>query len=65
MFFNKGFTSVCLGRVEGVDLGNLGDKVGVKFNGVVIGMVQRKLVMSFLREDVSEVFTPFWDDRFP
>ena len=48
MFFNKIFASLHLHRVEQVDLCNFGDKVGVKLDGVVIGMMGRKLVMSFL-----------------
>ena len=64
MFFNKIFASLHLHRVEQVDLCNFGDKVGVKLDGVVIGMMGRKLVMSFLWEDVGKVFAPFRYSKF-
>ena len=64
MFLNEGLASLSFGWVEGVDLGNLGDKVRAKFNGVIIGVMRRKLVMGFFREDICKVFTPFQDDWF-
>ena len=64
MFFNESFTSFHLGWVEGVDFGNLGDKVRMEFDGMVIGAMRRKLVMGLFREDVCKVLTPFWDDWF-
>ena len=66
MFFNKGFASFHLCRVEGVDFGDLGGKVWAKFNGMVIRVMGGELVMSFLREDISKVIAPFlynWFDR--
>ena len=48
MFFNESFTSFHLGWVEGVDFGNLGDKVRMEFDGMVIGALRRELVMGFL-----------------
>ena len=66
MFFNERFTRLHLRWVERVDFSNFGDKVRAKFDGVVIGMMRGKLVMSFLREDVCEVLTPIgydWFDR--
>ena len=62
MFFNEGFTSFHLSWVEGVDFGNLGNQVRVKFNDVIIGAMKGKLVMGLFREDICKVFTPFWDD---
>ena len=50
--------------IEEVDFGDSGDEVGVKFNGVVIGMMGRKLVMGFLREDICKVLAPFGYDWF-
>ena len=64
MFFNKGFTSHHFCQVEGVDLGNFGDKVRAEFDGIIIGVMRRELVMGFLREDISEVFAPFRYDWF-
>ena len=31
----------------------------MKIDGVVIGVMRRKLVMGFLQEDICKVFTPF------
>ena len=64
MFFNEGFTSFHFHQIERVDLGNFRDEIGVKFNGMVIGTMGRKLIMGFLREDICKVFTPLWDDWF-
>ena len=64
MFFNEGFTCFHFCWVERVDLGNLGDKVWTKFNGMIIGVMRRELVMGFLGEDIHKVFTPIWDDWF-
>ena len=64
MVLDEVFTSFHLCWVEGVDFGNFGNKVRVKFNGVIIGMMGRKLVMCFLREDIHEVFAPFRYDWF-
>ena len=59
MFLNEVITGFHFCWVEGVDFGNFGDKVRVKFNDVVIGMMGGELVMSFLREDIHKVFAPF------
>ena len=59
MFFNEGFTSFHLHWVERVDLGDLGGKGWTEFNGMIIGMMGRKLVVGFLTEDIREVITPF------
>ena len=64
MFFNESFTSFHFCWVERVDLGDFRDKIGMKFNGMVIGMMGRKLVMDFLGEDICKIFTPLWDDWF-
>ena len=64
MFFDEGFKCFHLCWVEQIDFGNLGDEVGMEFNGVVIGIVRGELVMGLLREDVSEIFTPISYDRF-
>ena len=64
MFFDKGFTSFHLCQIEGIDFGNFGDKVRMKFNRVVIQVMGVELVMGFFREDVSEVFAPFWYNWF-
>ena len=64
MFFNKGFTSFCLCWVKRVDLGNFEDKVRAEFNGMIIGVMRREMVMGFLREDICKVFTPLWDEWF-
>ena len=48
MFFDKGFTSFHLRWVERVDLGDLGGKVQMEFNGMIIGVMGRKLIMGFL-----------------
>ena len=44
VFFNKGFTSFHLHWVERTDFGDFGGEVWTKFNGVVIGAMERKLV---------------------
>ena len=64
VFFNKGLACLHLHRIERVDFGNFGNEVGAKFDGVVIGTMRGELVMSFLREDVCEVFTPIGYDWF-
>ena len=64
MFINEGFTSFHFRWVERVDLGNFGGKVRTEFNGMIIGMMGRKLVMGFLREDIHKVVTPFQYDWF-
>ena len=64
MFFNEGFTSFHFCWVERVDLGDLGGKVWMEFNGMIIEMMGRKLVVGFLREDICKVITPFWYDWF-
>ena len=48
MFSNKEFAGFHLHWVERIDLGNLGDKVQAKFNGMIIGMMRGELVMGFL-----------------
>ena len=58
MFFNEGFTHLHLHWVERIDFGNLGDEVGAKVNGVIIGAMRGELVMGFLREDICEIFAP-------
>ena len=35
------------------------NKVWAKLNGVVIGVMGRKLVMSFLQKGIGKVFAPF------
>ena len=67
VFFHKGFACLHLRRVERIDFGNFGNEVGVQFDGVIIGAMRGELVMSFLGEDVCEVFAPIgygWLDRF-
>ena len=64
MFFNEIFTSLHFSQVERVDLGDFGDKVRAQFNGMVVGMMERELVMGLLREYIHEVFTPLWYDWF-
>ena len=59
MFFNEVFTGFHFCQVEGIDFGNFGDKIRVEFNSVVIGAMGRKMIMSFLRKDICEVFAPF------
>ena len=59
MFFNKGFAGFHLCRIERIDLGNLGDKVWAKFDGMIIGMMRGELVMGFLQEDIHKVFASF------
>ena len=48
MFFDKGFTHFHLHWVERIDFGDLGDEVWMKFNGMVIRVMWRELVMGFL-----------------
>ena len=48
MFFNKGFTHFHLHWVERIDFGDLGDEVWMKFNGMVVRVMRRELVMGFL-----------------
>ena len=48
MFFDKGFACFHLCWIEGINFGNLGSEVWVKFDGVVIGTMRGKLVMGFL-----------------
>ena len=64
VFFDKGFACFHLCWVEGIDLGDFGSEVWVKFNGVVIGMIRGELIMGFLREDVLEVFAPVRYNQF-
>ena len=64
MFFNEGFTSFHLRWVERVDFGDLGGKVRMEFDGMIIGMMGGKLVMGFLREDICEIVTPSQYDWF-
>ena len=59
VFFDKVFASLYFCGVEQVDFSDFGNKVRMEFNGVVIEMVRRKLVMGFLCENVSKVFAPF------
>ena len=47
MFFNKGFTGFHFCWVEGIDFGDLGGEVWVKFDGMVIGAMGRELVVGF------------------
>ena len=58
VFFDKGFTGLHFCWVEQIDFGDFGDKVWMKFNGVIIGAMRGKLVMGCLREDISKVFAP-------
>ena len=45
VFFDKGFACFHLSWVERVDFGDLGGEVWVKFDGVVIGVMGRELVV--------------------
>ena len=45
MFFDKGFTCFHLCWVERIDFGDLGGEVWAKFDGVVIGVMERELVV--------------------
>ena len=47
MFFDKGFACLHFRRVEQVYLGNFGSEVRTKFDGMVIGVVGRELIMVF------------------
>ena len=64
MFFDEGFVCFHFRRIEQVDFSNLGNEIGAKFDGVVVGTMRGELVMGFLREDVCEVFTPIRYDWF-
>ena len=64
MFFDESFTCFHFCWVERVDLGNLRGEVRAKFDGMVVGMMGRKLIMGFLREDIHKVFTPLRYDWF-
>ena len=64
MFLNEILASLHFHQVDGVNFGNFGDEVRVQFNGVVIRLVKRKLIMGFLREDTHKVFAPFRYDWF-
>ena len=48
VFFNKGFASFHLCWVERVNFGDLGGEVRAKVDGMVIGVMERELVMGFL-----------------
>ena len=58
MFFDKGFACLHLCWVERIDFGDFGSKIRMEFNGMVIRMMERELVVGFLREDIFEVLTP-------
>ena len=64
MFLDEGFASFHLRWVKKVDFGNFGDKVRLKFNGVIVGMVGGKLVMCLLREHICKLIAPSWYDWF-
>ena len=64
VFFNKGFTSILLGRIKWVDFSNLGNKSVFEVNGVVEGMMGRKLFISLLGEYISEVGTKLRNGNF-
>ena len=55
MFFNKHFTCFTFFGVEGINFGNLQDKIFLKINGMVEGLVGRKLIVSGFNEHISEV----------
>ena len=64
MFFNKGFTHFHLCWVERIDFGDLGDKVRMQVNSVIIGAVRGELVMGCLGEDIFKVLAPVWYNWF-
>ena len=45
MFVDEGLTSFLFGRIKRVDLGNLGDKGILEFNGMVKGSMRRENVI--------------------
>ena len=48
VFFDKGFTRFHFHWVERADFGDFGDEVWTKFNGMIVRVMRRELVMSFL-----------------
>ena len=55
MFLNEHFTCFAFLGVEGINFGNLWDKIFLKINGMVEGSVGRKLIVSGFSEHISEV----------
>ena len=47
MFLDEGFTHFHLLRVQGIDFGNFWGKGWFEVDDMVVGSVQRKLIMSF------------------
>ena len=59
MFFNEVLTGLHFCQVEAVDFCKFGNEVRVKFDGVVIGMMRRELIVGFLQKDIHKISTPF------
>ena len=57
MFFNECFTRFAFFGVEGINFGNFWDEVFFKINGMVEGLVGRKLIVSGFSEHISKVRT--------
>ena len=55
MFIDESFASLFFSRVKRVNLGNLGNRRVLEFDGVIERSMRRKNVVSLLREDISEV----------
>ena len=55
MFFNERFTRFAFFGVEGINFGNLWDKIFLKINGMVEGLVGGKLIVSGFSEYIIEV----------
>ena len=61
VFVDEHFTGFLFLRVEGIYLGNFGNKRRFKVDGVVVGSMGRKYVVGFLREHIFEIRTPIGD----
>ena len=59
VFFDEGFTSIFLGRVEQIDFDNLGNKGVLEVNGVIKRSVRRKLFVGLLEKDIGKVSAEF------
>ena len=55
MFINKSFASFLFGRVKRIDLGDLWNKIVLKFNGMIEGLMGGKNVIGFLQEYIREI----------
>ena len=64
VFFHKGLACFHFCWIEGINFGDLGGEVRVKFDGVVIGTMRRELIVGFLGENICEVFAPIRYNRF-